>query len=116
MTKGVPVSVGRRGSIDKAVDLVRRNSVTLKAVNLVRRSSQLSPPQLERLKRHQYCSKGRSLSEIFMQPYWRWLVTKVPLWVAPNLLTFVGLVLNMLTTMPVALGDMNMEGAVSNSG
>ena len=51
-----------------------------------------------------------------MQPYWRWLVTKVPLWVAPNLITFVGLVLNLFTTVLVVLYDLNCEGAVSVGG
>ena len=74
---------------------------------------QLSPDQLQRLKEHQYRSQGTSLSEVFMQPYWRWLVTKVPLWVAPNLITFVGLVMNLFTTVLVVLFDLNSEGAVS---
>ncbi len=101
----------RRSSVSKALDVVRRGSIST-AVGLVRRNSQLSLPQLERLKNHKYSASGSSLSEVFMQPFWRWLVTKVPLWVAPNLLTFVGFVLNILTTLPVALWDMNMMGVV----
>ena len=50
----------------------------------------LTPTQLEGLKEHKYCAQGKSLCESFMQPYWQWLVTKVPLWVAPNLLTMAG--------------------------
>ena len=50
----------------------------------------LTPTQLERLKEHRYCAEGTSLCEVFMQPYWRWLVTKVPLWVAPNTITMTG--------------------------
>ena len=74
--------------------------------------SLLTPTQLERLKDHKYRSQGSSLTEVFMQPYWRWLVTKIPLWVAPNLITFIGLVINVATTLPVVLGDPNMEGLV----
>ncbi len=74
--------------------------------------SLLTHAQLERLKDHKYSAKGTSLSEVFMQPYWKWLVTKVPLWVAPNLLTFVGLVINILTCLPVMLTDLNTEGKV----
>ena len=74
---------------------------------------QLSLAQLQRLKEHKYRSQGTSVSEVFMQPYWRWLVTKVPLWVAPNLITFVGLVMNLFTTVLVVLYDLNCEGAVS---
>ena len=77
---------------------------------------QLSLAQLQRLKEHKYRSQGTSVSEVFMQPYWRWLVTKVPLWVAPNLITFVGLVLNLFTTVLVVLYDLNCEGAVSLCG
>jgi len=33
-----------------------------------------------------------------MQKYWNWLVTLVPLWVAPNLITIVGLAINILTS------------------
>lgn len=109
------VDADRRGSVTKAVDRVRRGSLKT-AVNLVRRSSQLTPPQLEKLKAHKYNASGSSLSEVFMQPYWRWLVTKVPLWVAPNLLTFSGLLLNLLTTLPVVMWDMNMMGVVSGRG
>ncbi len=100
----------KRGSVSKAVDLVRRGSLT--TANLVRRNSTLTTPQLERLKDHKYNASGSSIFEVFMQPFWRWLVTKVPLWVAPNLLTFAGLLLNILTTVPVAIWDMNMQGEV----
>ncbi|XP_064400073.1 cholinephosphotransferase 1-like [Halichondria panicea] len=72
--------------------------------------SLLTHAQLERLKDHKYSAKGTSLSEVFMQPFWKWLVTKVPLWVAPNLLTFVGLVINIFTCLPVMLTDLNTEG------
>lgn len=51
----------------------------------------LTPTQLERLKEHKYCAEGTSLCEVFMQPYWRWLVTKVPLWMAPNTITMTGI-------------------------
>ena len=72
----------------------------------------LTHTQLERLKEHKYNAHGTSFSEVFMQPYWKWLVTKVPLWVAPNLLTFIGLLINLFTTIPVAWTDMNAEGKV----
>jgi len=34
-----------------------------------------------------------------MQKYWNWLVTLVPLWVAPNLITIVGLAINIFTSL-----------------
>ena len=78
--------------------------------------SLLTLTQLARLRDHKYSASGTSLSEVFMQPFWRWLVTKVPLWVAPNLLTFVGLLINIFTTLPVILTDLRAEGKVCTCG
>ncbi len=77
--------------------------------------SLLTRAQLERLRDHKYSTQGTSLSEVFMQPFWKWLVTMVPLWVAPNLLTFVGLIINLLTCLPVMLTDLNIEGKVCST-
>ncbi|KAI5619020.1 choline/ethanolamine phosphotransferase 1a [Silurus asotus] len=59
----------------------------------------LSRQQLKRLEEHRYSSEGKSLLEPLMQPFWCWLVERVPLWVAPNLITIIGLVLNITTTL-----------------
>ncbi|KAM9476047.1 choline/ethanolaminephosphotransferase 1a [Clarias gariepinus] len=59
----------------------------------------LSRQQLKRLEEHRYSSEGTSLLEPLMQPFWCWLVERVPLWVAPNLITSIGLVLNITTTL-----------------
>lgn len=61
--------------------------------------SRLSRQQLRRLEDHRYSSDGRSLMEFFMQGYWCWLVNKVPLWMAPNLITIVGLATNIISTL-----------------
>ena len=63
----------------------------------------LTESQLERLKKHKYCAEGRSLTEFIFQPYWNWVVTLMPLWVAPNLITIVGLALNVVTALAVIL-------------
>ncbi|XP_061076085.1 choline/ethanolaminephosphotransferase 1b isoform X1 [Conger conger] len=59
----------------------------------------LSRHQLKRLEEHRYSSCGRSLLEPVMQCYWEWLVGRVPTWIAPNLITIVGLVTNIFTTL-----------------
>ncbi|XP_064156006.1 choline/ethanolaminephosphotransferase 1-like [Anguilla rostrata] len=59
----------------------------------------LSRHQLKRLEDHRYSSAGRSLLEPYMQDYWEWLVSRVPTWIAPNLITIVGLATNILTTL-----------------
>lgn len=58
----------------------------------------LSAAQLKRLEEHKYSASGRSLLEPPLQIYWNWLVQQIPLWVAPNTLTIVGLLINVLTT------------------
>lgn len=59
----------------------------------------LSPGQLKRLSEHKYSCTTSSLLDGFFQPWWDWLVSKVPLWLAPNLITIVGLIVNIATTL-----------------
>jgi hypothetical protein len=58
----------------------------------------LTEQQLKRLKEHKYASEGTTLFDPFMQKFWKWLVEFCPLWVAPNLVTIVGLALNIGTS------------------
>lgn len=58
----------------------------------------LTEQQLKRLKEHKYASEGVTLFDPVMQEFWKWLVEFCPLWVAPNLLTIVGLALNIGTS------------------
>lgn len=74
----------------------------------------LTVSHLRGLKDHQYKADGISITEPFIQPFWRWLVLQVPLWVAPNLLTFTGLLINMFTCVAVILFDSNGMGQVRN--
>ncbi|XP_072419597.1 choline/ethanolaminephosphotransferase 1-like [Chiloscyllium punctatum] len=59
----------------------------------------LNRQQLKRLEEHRYRSAGCSLLEPVMQAWWEWLVRRLPLWVAPNLITITGLALNVCTTL-----------------
>ncbi|XP_051524183.1 choline/ethanolaminephosphotransferase 1-like isoform X1 [Myxocyprinus asiaticus] len=61
--------------------------------------ARMSRQQLKRLEEHQYSSAGCSLLDPVMQGYWCWLVSKVPLWMAPNLITIVGLATNIISTL-----------------
>lgn len=63
----------------------------------------LSQGQLQRLKEHKYAAEGRSLTEFIFQPFWNWVVTLMPLWVAPNLITISGLIINVFTCSMVLL-------------
>ncbi|XP_055383418.1 cholinephosphotransferase 1 isoform X3 [Condylostylus longicornis] len=63
----------------------------------------LSPAQLKRLSEHKYSCTSVSLLDPFLQPWWCWLVSKTPLWLAPNLITIVGLIVNIVTTIILIL-------------
>lgn len=58
----------------------------------------LSPAQLKRLEEHKYSASGRSLFEPPCQVFWNWLVQQTPTWIAPNTLTIVGLLVNIIST------------------
>jgi len=59
----------------------------------------LTERELKKLKEHQYSSTCSSLLDPLMQKFWNWFVTFVPLWVAPNLITIVGLAINIVTSL-----------------
>lgn len=59
----------------------------------------LSTKQIKALKEHKYSAEGTSICEPMMQIYWRWLVEQIPRTWAPNTITLVGLVLNILATL-----------------
>ncbi|XP_029429138.1 choline/ethanolaminephosphotransferase 1 isoform X2 [Rhinatrema bivittatum] len=59
----------------------------------------LTRHQLKRLEEHRYQSSGRSLLEPLMQGFWEWLVRRIPSWIAPNLITIIGLLINIVTTL-----------------
>ncbi|TMS36783.1 hypothetical protein L596_003865 [Steinernema carpocapsae] len=59
---------------------------------------QLSEQQLERLGDHKYSAVDTSwLDELCMKRFWEYVVSFYPLWLAPNLITLVGLVINLIT-------------------
>lgn len=59
----------------------------------------LSAAQLRRLEEHRYSAAGVSVLEPPLQLYWTWLLQWIPLWVAPNSITLLGLAVNLLTTL-----------------
>ncbi|XP_017148286.1 cholinephosphotransferase 1 isoform X1 [Drosophila miranda] len=59
----------------------------------------LSAQQLRKLSEHKYSCFSASLLDPLLQPWWNWLVGQTPLWLAPNLITIVGLILNIVTTL-----------------
>ncbi|XP_045480423.1 cholinephosphotransferase 1 isoform X6 [Harmonia axyridis] len=72
----------------------------------------LSELQLKRLGEHQYSCTSCSYLDKFLQPYWNWLVLKVPLWLAPNLITILGLILNIVTSLILVWYSPNAKDGV----
>ena len=76
----------------------------------------LSGAQLKRLEEHKYSASGRSLLEPPCQVYWNWLVEQIPTWIAPNTLTIVGLMVNIVTTMVLVYYCPSAREEVSGGG
>ncbi|VDP31526.1 unnamed protein product [Soboliphyme baturini] len=59
------------------------------------KEAMLSQVQLKRLSEHKYNAQDYSLcDEVVMNKFWDWVVSLYPLWLAPNLITVIGIVLN----------------------
>ena len=67
----------------------------------------LNEPEIKNLKAHRYASEGTTLLDPYMQKYWKWLVELCPLWVAPNLITIVALVINIVTSVVLMILSKN---------
>eukprot|EP00058_Branchiostoma_floridae_P026021 XP_002611511.1 hypothetical protein BRAFLDRAFT_63854 [Branchiostoma floridae] len=64
----------------------------------------LSEAQLKRLKEYKFKSEGKSLLEPVLQDFSGYLLEKIiPLWVAPNVISFLGLAALVVATLPLFL-------------
>jgi choline/ethanolamine phosphotransferase len=63
----------------------------------------LTDQQIKRLKEHKYASEGTTLLDPYMQIFWKRLVEYCPLWVAPNLVTIIGLAINIATSISLLI-------------
>ncbi|XP_033216091.1 choline/ethanolaminephosphotransferase 1 isoform X2 [Belonocnema kinseyi] len=70
----------------------------------------LSPGQLKRLSEHKYSCTSVSFMDAILQPWWDWLVGKVPVWLAPNLITIIGLMVNIVTTLVLVYYSPDAKG------
>ncbi|XKL66012.1 hypothetical protein PGB90_009432 [Kerria lacca] len=59
----------------------------------------LNQRQLKMLGEHKYYAEDCSLLDPSLQPYWNFVVKLLPLWIAPNLITLTGLIINIVTTL-----------------
>ncbi|KAI8365273.1 CDP-alcohol phosphatidyltransferase-domain-containing protein [Radiomyces spectabilis] len=69
--------------------------------------------QLENLKYYKYAAVDKSpVSQHVLRHYWNWAITLFPLWIAPNLITLIGLLFMVTNVIFVALivPDLESEG------
>ena len=74
----------------------------------------LTQSQLKVLNEHKYSSAGSTLFDPIFQPYWRWLVEQMPIYLAPNLITIIGLIINVITSSILMLYSPNAKDSVSS--
>lgn len=74
----------------------------------------LSVAQLKRLGEHKYKYDSCSILDPYLQIYWNWLVDKVPIWLAPNLITLSGLFVNICTTLLLVYYSPDAKSEVSS--
>jgi choline/ethanolamine phosphotransferase len=72
----------------------------------------LSAQQLANLSAHKYASTGTTLLDPIFQPFWVWTVNKLPMNIAPNLLTITGLIINVVTSLLMMFYSPNADVSV----
>lgn len=73
----------------------------------------LNEQEIKRLREHKYASEGVTLLDPYMQKFWNWLVKLCPLWVAPNLITIIALIINIVTSVTLMVLSNNGKEQVS---
>ncbi|KAI1297181.1 Choline/ethanolaminephosphotransferase 1 [Halotydeus destructor] len=76
------------------------------------RGTVMSEQQLKRLGEHKYSSSGSTLLDPYMQRFWNWFVLKIPLDIAPNTLTSIGLAVNFVTTLTLIISSSDAKQEV----
>jgi hypothetical protein len=76
--------------------------------------SVMNDGQLKRLSEHKYNAQCTTILDPWFQVYWRWLVEQVPMWLAPNLLTMTGLIINVITSLILVYYCPQATGSVSH--
>ena len=72
----------------------------------------LSEAQLRRLKEYRYRSTNISILDPVFQLYWNWLTSRLPKWLAPNLITLTGLAVNILSSLLLLYFSPNLRECV----
>ncbi|KAI6214720.1 hypothetical protein M3Y94_00302000 [Aphelenchoides besseyi] len=87
---------------DKKIKIIQYLYTTVDCVYeaYIEQDCRLDDGQISRLSNHKYSSVDSSiLDELFMHKVWNWVVQLYPYWLAPNVITFIGLIVNAVTVL-----------------
>uniref|UniRef100_A0A914VNL3 diacylglycerol cholinephosphotransferase n=1 Tax=Plectus sambesii TaxID=2011161 RepID=A0A914VNL3_9BILA len=105
------VSSENRSITTRAMEMAKK--ATLATWNMyVQRDCTMSREQLQRLGDHKYSATDISwLDELCMKKFWDAVVQLYPLWLAPNLITLVGLIINLATVIILSFFSLDAKQA-----
>uniref|UniRef100_A0A915B9X2 diacylglycerol cholinephosphotransferase n=1 Tax=Parascaris univalens TaxID=6257 RepID=A0A915B9X2_PARUN len=88
-----------RTDMKRTMNLIR-SSMRNMWEGYVKGDCQLTQAEMERLGNHKYNAEDTSwLDELCMNRFWGYTVTFYPSWLAPNLITLIGLIVNLITVL-----------------
>lgn len=67
---------------------------------------------LKQLDYYKYKSGKYTYIDNALQPYWNWAVSLVPMWMAPNLITFIGWFTLLSSTVIILIHDFSGRGTI----
>jgi hypothetical protein len=73
----------------------------------------LNKSQLRNLDQHKYAASGSTMLDPLFQPFWNWLVLQMPMSLAPNLITIIGLGINVFSSSVIMLYSPNADQDVN---
>ena len=65
---------------------------------------------LASLDHYVYHGADYTLVENFLNPFWTWFASFFPSWMAPNMITLIGLIINVISSIAVLIHDPTLEG------
>ena len=70
----------------------------------------LHEKDLKSLDTYVYHGADYTIIENFLNPFWTWFASFFPDWMAPNMITLIGLIINLISTLIVLYNDPTVEG------
>ena len=69
----------------------------------------ITPEGLAQLHQYHYKSGTSTTLDDLLSPYWNYVVTLVPLWVAPNVITFIGFIIFLSSNIIIFCYDLSLQ-------